>query len=264
MFLHQTRYRGWSSRKFPGDDVRGDGNHPHITYFGNQRNGPGSTGIGFEHVYLAILDGILHVHQTFYMHLFRNLSGVLLDGLHIFRGNVKRWDDTGRVSGVDTCQLDMLHDSRHKGMFSVTDGIRLTLQGIVEETVNQDRAVRCHTNRCFHVIFHGFIIVDYFHTAASQYVGRTNHNGVANLICDGLSFLHGSCHAGFRHRNLKLIHHGTEMIPVLCKVNNCRGGTQDLHTVFLQVCSQVQWSLATELGDNAQWLFFIIYTQYIF
>ena len=156
------------------------------------------------------------------MHLFGDLSGVFLDGLHIFGRNMYRWNDAGRVTGMYAGQLNMLHYCRDKGVSAVTDGICLTFHGMIQETVDQDRTIRSYTDSSLHIAGHALIIVNHFHTAAAQYVGRTNHDRISDLSRDGQSFLYGRGHTGFRHGDLQLFHHGAEQIAVLGQVDDGR------------------------------------------
>ena len=54
-------------------------------------------------------------------------------------------------------KLDMLHNSRNKSMVAVADRICFTFRCMIQETVDQNRTVRCYTYCCFHVSFHAFI-----------------------------------------------------------------------------------------------------------
>ena len=175
-----------------------------------------------------------------------------------------RRQDTSRVTGMNTSQLNMLHNSRYKGMCTIADGICLTFCSMIQETVNQDWSVRRHTNCSCHIAGHALIIIDNFHTAAAKNIGRTYHNRVTNLIGDLQCFINGCCHAGFRHRNVKFFHHGTEQVTIFCKINDCRCCTKNLYAVFLKLCCQIQWCLTAKLCNHAQWFFFLINAENIF
>ena len=116
----------------------------------------------------------------------------------------------------------MLHNRRYKCVGSIAYRVRLTLQCMIQETVNQDWTVRCYTNCCLHVVSHCHIIVDYFHSTSAKYVRWANHNRITDLACDLYCLFYGCSHSRFRHRNLQLIHHCTELISVLCKIDNRR------------------------------------------
>ena len=111
-------------------------------------------------------------------------------------------------------QLDVLHNRRNESVGAVADGVRLTFHGMIQETVDENRTIRCHSNSSFHVANHSFFIVNDFHATATQHVGRTNHNRITDSVRCGKGFLHSGCHTGFRHRNLQLLHHSAEQISV--------------------------------------------------
>ena len=127
MLLFQLRYRRRSAGQFRCHDIDGQRNHTNIADFGYQRHGTGCPRIGLQNIHFSVLDGILHIHQTFDMHLFRNLSRIFFDRFYIFLGNVHGRQDTCRVAGMYAGQLDMLHYRRNESMGSVTDGVGLAL-----------------------------------------------------------------------------------------------------------------------------------------
>ena len=101
------------------------------------------------------------------MHLLRDSAGVILDCLYLVESQVSGRKDTCRVSGVDSCQLDVLHNSRNEYVLAVADSICLTLGRMVEETVNQNRAVRSHAYCLLHVEGHSVVVVYNLHAASA-------------------------------------------------------------------------------------------------
>ena len=194
------------------------------------------------------------------MHFLGDLSGVFLDGLYIFGRNMYRRNDAGRVTGMYTGQLNMLHYCRNKGIGAVADGIGLTFHGMIQETVDQDRTIRSYTDSGLHIADHAFVIVNHFHTAAAQDIGRTNHNRISDLSRDGQSFFYGRGHTGLGHGDLQLLHHGTEQIAVLSQINNRGGCSQNTDTVFLQISSQIQRCLTAKLSNYTQRFLFVVDT----
>ena len=258
MLFFQGRHRGGSSGKLRGNDINGQRHHADVADLGHQGHGPGGSGVGLQHVHLAVFDGVLHIHQALDMHLLGDLSGIFLDGLQIFRGNVHGRNDAGGVSGMDACQLNVLHDRRHKGVGTVADGIRLTFHGVVQETVDEDGAVRGDAYGGLHISHHALVVVHHFHAPAAQHVGGAHHHRIADLSGNLQGFFHRGGHAGFRHGNRQFFHHFPEQIPIFRQIDDCRGGAQDLHPVFLQFGSQVQRRLSAELSDDAYGFFFLI------
>ncbi|CDD34980.1 putative uncharacterized protein [Roseburia sp. CAG:309] len=163
-----------------------------------------------------------------------------------------------------SCQLNMLHNSRYKSMFAICDRICLAFHRVTKETVDQDWTVRCHAYGCCHILFQAFRIIDYFHTTSAEYIRWTHHNRITDLICNFKCFFHIYCHTCFRHWNVQFFHHAAEQITVFCHINDLRRSSEDIYSVFLQICCQIQWCLSTKLCDDTEWLLFFIYTQNIF
>ena len=162
---------------------------------------------------------------------------------------------------MDTGQLDMLHDSGDEGVGTVADGVGLALQRMLQEAVDQDGAVGSDADGGLHILLDALLVIDDLHAAATQHIGGTNHDGVADLLSDLNGLLHGGCHTGLRHGDLQLVHHGAEQVSILGQVDHGGGSSQDLDAVLLQVGSQVQRGLAAELGDNAHGLLLLVDAQ---
>ena len=71
----------FTAGQFGSDDVGGDGHHGDAADLGDQRDRTGRTRVGFEDIDDTVLDGVLHVHEADDVHLFGDLSRVVLDGL---------------------------------------------------------------------------------------------------------------------------------------------------------------------------------------
>ena len=161
-------------------------------------------------------------------------------------------------------KLDVLHDCRNICMCSVGDRICLTLQSMIQETVDQDRTIRCYADSRIHVLGHSGVIIDDFHAASAEYVGRANHDRIADLICNRLGFLDRCGHSGLRHRDAELIHHAAEEVAVLCEVNDLRGCSEDVNAVLLKVSCKVERRLAAELCNYADRLLLFVDAENIF
>lgn len=159
------------------------------------------------------------------MHLFCDFSRIFFDRLYIFFRNIFRRNNTCRISGMYSRKLDMFHNRRNKRMCAVADRVCFTFCCMSEETVDQNRTVRCHTDCCFHISYHAFRIIYNFHATAAKYIRRTHHNRITDLLGNFKSIVHRNSHSRLRHRNLKLIHHFTEQIAVFRQIDNRRSRT---------------------------------------
>ena len=116
------------------------------------------------------------------MHFLRDLAGVLFNGLQIVLRDMSGRNDACGVAGVNACELNVLHDGGNIGVLTVADRVCLALHSVVEESVDQDRTVRCNADSREHVVFHRIIIIDDFHSTSAEDVRRTDHYGIADRI----------------------------------------------------------------------------------
>ena len=197
------------------------------------------------------------------MHLLRDPSCIFLDRRNTLTTQVPGRNDAGRIPGMHACQLNMLHNCRNKSMNPIADCIGFTLGRMHQETVDQNRTIRCYADGRFHISDHAFLIINNLHASSAKHVGRTHHHRISDLFRNRQRVIHRNCHPGFRHRNLQLFHHCAELVPVLSKVDHRRRGSKDLHPVFLQIRSQIQRSLSAELRDHSDRFFLRVNAQNI-
>ena len=143
------------------------------------------------------------------------------------------------------------------------DRIRLALHCMAQETVDQNRTVRCNSLCRFHVNLKISRIIYHFHTAPAKDIRRTHHNRIADLLCDRQRFFHIDRHACLLHRDTKLVHHRPEQISVLSHIDDRRRCSENLYSVSLQICREIQRRLPAELCDHAKRLFFFINAEHI-
>ena len=191
MLFLQFRQRRRTACNRSRHDINSQGYHANIADLGYEWYCAGSTRVGFENVNLVVFYGILHVHQADDVHFDSDLACIFVDEIKIFPANRTAGDNAGTVTRVNACQFDMFHDSRHEGIRTVTDSIGFTFEGIVEETVNEDRPVRRHTDSRFHIICHRGFVVNNFHASSAQNVRRPYHNRIPDFGCNSLRF--GDC-----------------------------------------------------------------------
>ena len=167
LLFFQARYRRRAASQLAGNDIRGQWHHTDAAHLGYQRHGTGCPGIGLQHIHLAVFDGVLHVHEAYYVHLHRDLAGIFFNGLQVFFRDLPAGQDAGTVAGVDAGQFDMFHDCRNKSVLAVGDGVRFTFQRIVQEPVDEDGPVRGYADGRRHVVLHLVVVMNHFHAPAA-------------------------------------------------------------------------------------------------
>ncbi len=186
------------------------------------------------------------------MEVFSNLTSVILDGREVFLGDGDRRNDAGRVTGVDTGKFHVFHHGRDVNMFAIGESVGFAFQGVVEETVDEERAIRGHANGLRNVFAEHIFVVDDFHAAAAKHEARADHHRVAaNLLHAGEGFVDVCRHAAFRHRDFEAVHHLAEQVAVFGDIDAIDARTENLHAFIAQSAGDVKRSLATELNDDA-------------
>ena len=171
---------------------------------------------------------------------FGNLASVILDGRKIFLGDGHRRDNAGGVTGVDTGKFHVFHHGRDVNVFAVRKGVGFAFQSVVEEAVDEERAIRGHAHGLRHVFAEHVFVVNHFHAAATEHKTRTNHDGVtANLLHHREGFVNVCSHARFRHRDFQLVHHLAEQIAVFGDVDRVNARTENLDAFVAQSAGDV-------------------------
>jgi len=226
--------------------------HLGVANLGDQRHRAGGTRVGFENEHLAVFDSVLHVHEAANVEGFCNLSGVILDGREVFLRDGHRRDNASGVTGVDTGKFDVFHHGRDVNMFAVRESVGFAFQSVVEEAVDEERAIRGHADSLGHVFAEHVLVVDDFHAAAAKHEARADHHRVATDLLDASEgFVDVRGHAAFRHRDAELVHHLAEQVAVFGDIDGVDAGAENLDTFVAQSAGDVQRGLATELHDNA-------------
>ena len=226
--------------------------HLRVTDLGDQRHRAGCARVRFEDEHLAVFDGVLHVHEAANVEGFGNLARVILDGREVFLRDGHRRDDAGGVTGVDTGKFHVFHHGRDVNVFTVGERVGFAFQSVVEEAVDEERAIRGHAHGLRHVFAEHVLVVDDFHAAAAKHETRADHHRVAADLLDASEgFVDVRGHAAFRHRDAELVHHLAEQVAVFGDVDGVDARTENLHAFVGEGAGDVQRSLATELHDHA-------------
>ena len=239
-------------------DLRRDAGHGDVAHFRNQRDGPGSPGIGLEDVDHIAGDGVLDVHQTDDAEFHRDAPGIVVDRVLVAGGDADRRDDAGGIAGMDSGQLNVFHDGRYVGVLPVGDGIGLALDRVFQEFVDQDRPFRRHADGGGHVPLEHLLVMDDLHPAAPQHIGGADHQRIADPFGDrdGLPKVAG--HPGGGHGDAELVHHFFEAIPVLRHIDGLRRCSDDADPGGRKLLGKIQRRLASELHDDPFGLFLFV------
>ena len=207
--------------------------------------------VDLEHVDHAVLDRELHVHQADDVERLRHRDGLaphLL--LHLLRQRVRR-QRARRVAGVHAGLLDVLHDPADHDALAVADRVDVDLDRVVQEAVEQHRAVVADLDRLAHVALELALLVHDLHRAAAQHVARAHDQRVADLLGGRDRGGLGARRAVRRLPEAEPVQHLLEALAVLGHVDRVGRGADDRHAVALEVARELERRLAAELHDDA-------------
>lgn len=160
---------------------------------------------------------------------------------------------------MDTGKFHVFHHGRNVNVFAVREGVGFAFESIVEEAVDEERAVRGHAHGLRHIFAEHVLVVDDFHAATAKHETRADHHRVATYLLDASEgFVDVRGHAAFRHRDAELVHHLAEQVAVFGDVDGVDARTENPHAFVGECAGDVQRSLATELHDNACRLFLVV------
>ena len=161
-------------------------------------------------------------------------------------------------------QFDMFHDRRHKGITAVGNCISLSFDSILEKFIDENGAFRRNFHCSGYILGQHFIVMYYLHATAAEHIGGPDNERVADLCGDCQGLVKGAGHAGFRLRNIQLLHDPPELVPVLSHIYCGGRSTKYFYTCIGKFAGNIKWCLPAKLGYDPFRLFFFIDTQYIF
>ncbi|MCY1280808.1 hypothetical protein D9M70_296020 [compost metagenome] len=147
--------------------------------------------------------------------------------------------------------FDVLHDRADHHGFAVAHRVDVDFDGAVEEAIQQHRAVVGDLHGLAHVALELFFLVDDFHRAAAQYVGRAHHHRVADVLRQGQGLVFAARGGVGRLAQVQALHHLLEALAVFGTVDGVGAGADDRHTGLFQGAAELQRGLAAVLHDHA-------------
>ena len=155
--------------------------------------------------------------------------------------------------------LDVLHDAADDHLAgAVADGVDVDLGGVLEEAVDEHRALggqaalaaeAAEAGQLVHRPGQRLVVVDDLHGPAAEHVGRAHQHRVADLRDDGLGLLERGGGAAGRLRDLEP---GAQRVPALAVLGQVdRLGRRAEHEPLGQQAGELERGLAAEAHDHA-------------
>ena len=132
---------------------------------------------------------------------------------------------------MNTRFLDVFHDTRNMHVAGdVADGIDINLDRIAQIAIDQHRVVARYLHRVGDVVGQPCFVVDDFHGATTQDVGRADHHWVSDFGGDAYRFVAGTGDPVGRLPKIQLPQKRLEPLPVFRKVDSVGGGAENWHS----------------------------------
>ena len=160
--------------------------------------------------------------------------------------------------------LDMLHHTADESHLTITQAVHITLNGVVEEPVEQHGRIVAHLDGLAHVALEVALLVHDFHRTATQHVARTHHQRIPQR-CSFFQRLGLGTGGGVgRLAQTQLVQQFLETLTVFGCIDHVRAGPDDGHALGMQPQRQLQRGLAAVLHDDASRLFLVDDFQHVF
>jgi len=134
---------------------------------------------------------------------------------------------------VDAGLLDVLHDAADDDAPAVGDRVDVDLDRLLEEAVDEDRAVGRRLDRVLHVAIERRVVVDDLHRAPAEYVARSDEHRIPDLARDleGLRGVRG--HPAVGLVEAELLDALVEEVAILRAVDRLHRGPDQGRSAFL-------------------------------
>ena len=128
---------------------------------------------------------------------------------------------------MDAREFDMLHDRRNKGVRAVRNGVGFGFNGVLQISLNQNRAFRRKFDGDADIFAQHLLVIDDFHRPPAKDVRRPHDERIADLLRHRERLVHRASHARFRLRNAHLAHHLAEQVAVFGQINLFGAGAEN-------------------------------------
>jgi len=235
---------------FAQHDLGGQVDDGHAGHLGDIGDGAGGAGVDLNDIDVVVVEDILGVDQANDVQVLGHVLGVLQDQLTVLLLQVDGGIDRDGVSGVDAGPLHVLHDAGDEDVLPVKHAVHLQLPAH-EVFVDEDGVLLNGQVDDPHELLNVPVGVGDLHALAAQDVGRTDQNGVAQLVGRLKGLLGGIDGAAFGAGDGALFQDLVKALPVLGGVHAVGGGAQDPYAHLGQRLGQLDGGLSAELDHSA-------------
>ncbi|OPY04519.1 MAG: hypothetical protein A4E66_02582 [Syntrophus sp. PtaB.Bin001] len=230
----------------------GQGDADRLADKGHRTRGPG---VDLQQVKSAVFHGILDIHQADHLQFPGNQFRLTLDQFEKLFGEAHSGENAGTVARMYPRFFDMLHDAGDYCFSAVADGIHIHFDGVFQKLIDENRMIGRDLQGLLHELAQAVSVVDYFHGAATQNIGRPHQHRIADMFRRIQGPGHIRRRRVFRLFQFKLVDDFLKTFPVFRPVDGIGRCTENLSPCGFQTLGQIQRRLTAELDDDAHGLF---------
>ena len=225
---------------------------------GSQGRRTGQTGIYLDDSVVVCLsvEGELDVALAHDVQVAHATDGDILQVFHLVLSEGAGRSHYNGLTCVDAQRVEVLHGSHGEAVVvRIADALELDFLPSLEALFHQH--LRCKGEGTLCYFYESLLIGADTGTQATQCIGRTDHDRVADAACSCDGIFHGLTSLGYRNLEVYLVQLLDEEVAVLSVHDGFHAGTQHLYAVLLQNTfleqfgTTVQCSLSTESQQDA-------------
>ena len=129
--------------------------------------------------------------------------------------------------------------------------------------IEQYRGVTGYLDRLAHVASEVFLVVDDFHRAPTEHIGRTHYQRETDLVGGLERIVHGKSDMVRRLQQTEVVDHLLKTLAILGQVNRIRRGTNNRYPCGLKRTRQVERRLPAKLNDYTFGFFQVNDLEYV-
>ncbi len=151
---------------------------------------------------------------------------------------------------MDPGLLDMLHHGTNDGILPVRNAVDIHLGGGLKKAIEKDGAAGSNLGALFHITADFILRIDNPHGSSPENKGGAKEKRKTDFLGCNQGLLGRGCGAIGGLAEAQLIQHGGEELSVLGALDRFHGGSEDSDAGRLQLGSQIQGRLSSELNDD--------------
>ena len=227
--------------------------HRHAGDFAYIRNRSRGARVDLYYIELILVDAVLDIDETGdlqrYREILRAVDDILAQAVIDIPGRIHR----DRVSGVDTCALDVFHDARDEDVLAVAYCVDLELDAH-EVFVDEDGVLDVVREDYRHVLLDIVVGEGDDHILTAEHVGRTHEHGITDAVSDLESLLGRHDRVALGALDVMQLEELVKALAILRRVDRVGACAEDVDAVLAHELRELYSGLTAESDDDAEGL----------